>query len=58
MVRVNLISPEKLADQHLVAEYAEILMLIAYIKSYPSTEEIPEHYTLGEGHMKFFKNKV
>ncbi len=58
MVRVNLISPEKLADQHLIAEYAEILMLVEYIRSYPNTKDIPENFTLGEGHMKFFKDKV
>ncbi|MFO7872030.1 MAG: pyrimidine dimer DNA glycosylase/endonuclease V [Candidatus Undinarchaeales archaeon] len=58
MVRVNLISPEKLADQHLIAEYAEILMLVEYIRSYPSIENIPDKFTLGKGHMKFFKNKV
>jgi hypothetical protein len=31
MVRVNLISPSKLADQHLIAEYDEILMLLGYV---------------------------
>jgi len=28
MVRINLINPEKLSDQHLAAEYLEIMMLI------------------------------
>ncbi|MBS3094344.1 hypothetical protein J4474_01630 [Candidatus Pacearchaeota archaeon] len=27
MVRINIIHPENLTDQHLVAEYLEILML-------------------------------
>ena len=60
MVRVNLIKPEKLSDQHLIAEYNEILMLEAYIKKYPKIKqrEIPENYCLGKGHMKFFKNKI
>lgn len=58
MVRINLIEPIKLADQHLVAEYDEILMLTAYIKKYPSTENIPPSYCLGKGHMSFFKDKV
>lgn len=58
MVRINLISPKKLSDQHLIAEYDEILMLIAYIKKYPKIENIPEQYCLGKGHMTFFKDKV
>jgi deoxyribonuclease (pyrimidine dimer) len=58
MVRVNIINPKYLADQHLVAEYNEILMLVAYIKKYPSLSNIPIKYCLGKGHMKFFKNKV
>lgn len=58
MVRVNLIKPLYLTDQHLVAEYNEILMLVAYIKSYPSLDDIPNEYCLGKGHMKFFKDKV
>lgn len=58
MVRVNLINPEFLADQHLVAEYAEILMLVEYVRRYPALEGIPKEYCLGEGHQKFFKNKL
>ncbi len=58
MVRINLISPRELADQHLVAEYLEIMMLIGYVKKYPSVEKIPEEYCLGKGHIKFFKNKL
>lgn len=58
MVRVNLINPYNLADQHLVAEYLEIMMLIGYVKNYPSTKGIPDNYTLGIGHIKFFKNKL
>lgn len=58
MVRVNLINPGNLADQHLIAEYSEILMLVAYAKKYPSTGNIPKNYSLGKGHIKFFKNKL
>lgn len=32
MARVNLIHLKKLADQHLIAEYSEILMLLVYEK--------------------------
>lgn len=58
MVRINLISPKKLADQHLIAEYNEILMLLGHVKKYPELSEIPKNYCLGKGHIKFFKNKL
>ncbi|MFO8016810.1 MAG: pyrimidine dimer DNA glycosylase/endonuclease V [Candidatus Woesearchaeota archaeon] len=58
MVRINLIRPGLLSDQHLIAEYAEILMLMEYIRRYPSDDDIPERFCLGKGHMKFFKNKA
>ena len=58
MVRVNLIHPKSLADQHLIAEYDEILMLLGYVRRYPKKENIPEKYTLGKGHIKFFKDKL
>jgi len=58
MVRVNLISPKLLSDQHLIAEYNELLMLRGYIKKYPKLTEIPKNYCLGKGHMMFFKNKA
>lgn len=58
MVRVNLINPKKLSDQHLIAEYSEILILAEYIREYPKLEDIPEQYCLGKGHMKFFKDKL
>ena len=46
MVRINLVDPKKLSDQHLIAEYDEILMLTAYIKKYPKIEDIPKKYLL------------
>jgi deoxyribonuclease (pyrimidine dimer) len=60
MVRINLINPKYLADQHLIAEYDEILMLLGYVKKYPKIipGTIPERYCLGKGHIKFFKNKL
>jgi deoxyribonuclease (pyrimidine dimer) len=64
MVRVNLLNPKCLADQHLIAEYNEILMLLGYIKRYPEIKlikgksEIPTRYTLNNGHIKFFKDKI
>jgi len=58
MVRINLIDPLYLADQHLVAEYNEILMLLGYVKRYPDVTKIPTAYLLGPGHIRFFKDKL
>ncbi|MCF7866576.1 pyrimidine dimer DNA glycosylase/endonuclease V [Candidatus Woesearchaeota archaeon] len=58
MVRINLINPYVLADQHLIAEYNEILMLLGYVKKTKKIENIPEKYKLGKGHIKFFANKI
>jgi len=58
MVRINLINPKFLSDQHLIAEYDEILMLFAHARKYPSLNDAPPSYCLGKGHIKFFKNKL
>lgn len=60
MVRINIINPKSLADQHLIAEYNETLMLLGYIKKYPKLDikKIPREYKLGSGHMLFFKDKL
>ncbi|HPD82059.1 MAG TPA: pyrimidine dimer DNA glycosylase/endonuclease V [Candidatus Pacearchaeota archaeon] len=60
MVRINIINPKFLADQHLIAEYNETLMLLGYVKKNPELgiKNIPENYKLGPGHMLFFKNKL
>jgi deoxyribonuclease (pyrimidine dimer) len=60
MVRINLINPKYLADQHLIAEYNEILMLLGYVRKNPklTLSKIPLNYKLGKGHILFFKNKL
>lgn len=58
MVRINLISPKKLADQHLIAEYNEILMLLGHVRKFPEVRDQPEKYKLGKGHINFFKDKL
>lgn len=58
MVRINLISPKKLADQHLIAEYNEILKFFGYVRKHPHIKYMPETYVLGKGHISFFKNKL
>ena len=58
MVRINLIDPENLADQHLIAEYNEILMLLGHINKFPEIRNQPKNYCLGKGHINFFKDKI
>lgn len=58
MVRINLLEPKQLADQHLIAEYDEILMLLGYVSRFPSIDNLPPHYCLGTGHIRFFKDKL
>jgi len=58
MVRINLIDPKNLADQHLIAEYNETLMLLGYVRKFPQRDDIPKKYSLGKGHIKFFKDKL
>ena len=63
-MRINIIEPRYLADQHLVAEYREIKMLpkclIRSLQSKKGLDEnrIPEKYTLNTGHGYFFYNKL
>jgi CO dehydrogenase/acetyl-CoA synthase epsilon subunit len=65
MTRINLIPPSELSQKHLVAEYREIMRLPNNLKkaltrktSKFSTKEIPDHYVLGTGHVKFFFDKM
>ncbi len=58
MVRINIIAPTTLSDQHLIAEYNEILMLVGHVKKHPKIRSAPKEYKLGEGHINFFKNKI
>lgn len=61
MVRINLVDPKELTDQHLIAEHNEILMLCGcFQKSLGSKNgirDIPQDFTLGKGHIKFFYDK-
>jgi deoxyribonuclease (pyrimidine dimer) len=58
MVRINLINPKNLADQHLIAEYNEILMLLGHVDKFPAIKNRPKQYCLGKGHINFFKDKI
>lgn len=62
-MRINCIDVSILADQHLRAEWVEILMLPPYIKRSLQSKnglilsEMTD-YTLGTGHARFFYNKL
>ena len=63
MTRINIIPPQRLYDQHLIAEYREIFMVAAALKRSLkakkgfSLSQIPKNFTLGKGHIKFFYDK-
>ena len=62
MTRINAdISPKKLTDQHLLAEYREIgRVSTQYQKRWllkKGYDDIPKEFTLGSGHQSFFLNK-
>lgn len=57
MVRINLIEPKYLTDQHLCAEHVEILMLLSSARKI-NFDTIPQNFKLGSGHINFFKNKI
>ena len=58
MVRVNLgIRPQDLTDEHLRAENVELQMLIKFLNKYPDGA-ITQKFTLGKGHMRFFRCKM
>ena len=65
MTRVNLVNVEDLADQHLFAEWREIKMVPAALRRSLKTrnakdivKSIPKKYTLNEGHVTFFFDKM
>ena len=58
MVRVNVgIDPCDLTDEHLRAENVELQMLITWAIKYPEGY-IPEKFSLGTGHISFFRDKL
>ena len=58
MVRINLINPEYLTDQHLIAEYRELPRIFTLTLNHSNLDNIPKEFTLNKGHMNFFKNKL
>jgi deoxyribonuclease (pyrimidine dimer) len=63
MTRINIIPPDELMDQHLVAEYREITMVPAALnrtlksKTGFNLNRVSKDYTLNAGHVYFFYNK-
>ena len=59
MTRINVVPPEWLCDQHLLAEYRELTRVpSAVMSSRYSIEGQPADYKLGAGHVKFFLDKL
>lgn len=63
-MRVNILNPKYLSDQHLIAEYREMKMATYYyVRSKNSKvgiikSKISERYTLNEGHAYMWYNKM
>ncbi len=57
MTRINTIPAEKLADQHLIAEYRELPRIFPKARALKPFESVPT-YRLGKGHVLFFYDKL
>jgi deoxyribonuclease (pyrimidine dimer) len=63
MTRINIIPPSELYDQHLVAEYREIVMVASSLSRSLASKvgfnprKIPKQFTLNKGHVYFFYDK-
>lgn len=59
MTRINLVPPAELCDQHLLAEHRELTRIPnAVAKGKYHLKGQPTEYKLGEGHVRFFFNKL
>lgn len=59
MTRINLVPPAELCDQHLLAEHRELTRIPnAVAKGKYHLTRQPTEYKLGEGHVRFFFNKM
>lgn len=58
MTRINVVPVKDLTDQHLMAEYRELPMVLASARrSKPQGYKGTDRYTLNKGHVMFFYNK-
>lgn len=59
MTRINVVPVEELCDQHLLAEHRELTRIPnAVARGRFSLAGQPADYKLGEGHVRFFFNKL
>jgi deoxyribonuclease (pyrimidine dimer) len=68
MTRINLVEPQELTRQHLLAEIRELPRVFTMVKGYKSqgvnyynfkrVKKQPTEYTLGTGHMCHFADKL
>ena len=63
MTRINsAIPPKNLTDQHLIAELRELPRIFTAVgkrvEKGTGFEDLPDRFTLGKGHVKFFYNKT
>jgi len=59
MTRINLVDPSELCDQHLLAEHRELTRIPnAVARGRFSLVGQPADYKLGEGHVRFFFDKL
>ena len=60
-MRINIVEPKYLADQHLLAEYNELNMVAQSFRRSvlfkTGIDNLPKRYTLNSGHVKFFYDK-
>lgn len=59
MTRINVVPPDELCDQHLLAEHRELTRIPnAVARGRFSLKGQPTDYKLGEGHVRFFFDKL
>ena len=58
MTRVNLVSPDVLWDEHLIAELREIPRIPNAVFSGKIKSQPPSEFKLGQGHVLFFTDKL
>lgn len=64
MTRINLVDPIELTDQHLIAEYRELLMVPGSLRRSLRSKKgvdlnlLPKKYSLNGGHVSFFYDKL
>lgn len=61
MTRINLVPPNELIRNHLMAEYRELPRIYALARKWlddGKPRDLPKSYRLGRGHVLFFYNKL